>query len=295
MTSLLVLGNAGLDIGLPIPRMPRPGETLLGGARTMAPGGKGLNQAVAAARAGLVPVSLVAPLGSDAEADTVATALRQEPFAELDLPRLSEATDCSILLVLPDGENCIVTSGACAASFSPEAAARAGAKAGSWLLLQGNLSQAATAAAIGAAHAANVMFNPAPLAWDCRAQLRHCAVVVANAGEAEALTGQTGLDAANALLEAGAGLAIVTLGAAGCAWAGADGTGAFPAPAVHAIDSTGAGDAFCGTLAAYLCAGLAVPRSIAIAQHAAALTVQRAGAYLALPTAAELRHLVAAP
>lgn len=295
MSRLLVLGNAGLDIVLPVPRLPRPGETLVGGGRATAPGGKGLNQAVVAARTGLVPVCFHAPLGDDAEADRVEAALRREGFAALTLPRLPVATDLSVVVVAPDGENCVVTSGGCADAFGAaeaDAAART-LRRGEWLLLQGNLSAAATEAAVRAAAASGVrcVLNAAPPRWDVRPLLAGFAAVVANAVEARDVTGLDGPAAARALRDAGAALAVVTLGAGGCLVASGEGTRHLPAPAARAVDSTGAGDAFCGVFAAWLAAGRPWEAAAAAAQRAAALSVARPGAFVALPTAAELYGL----
>jgi len=292
MSRLLVLGNAGLDISLAVPRLPLAGETLVGGERHGAPGGKGLNQAVVAARTGRLAVVFRAPLGNDAEAAMIADRLAGEPFAALELPRQAGPSDLSVLLVAPDAENCIVTAGARAAALPAEDAARfaAACQPGEWLLLQGNLSAAATAAALRAA-GGPVMLNTAPLLWDAAPMLAYCAVVVANAVEARQITGQDGPAAAMALRAAGPALAIVTLGAAGCIAAGPDGVRRHAAPQVRAVDSSGAGDAFCGVLAAMLASGSPAAPAIAAAQQAAALTVTRPGAYAALPSAAELRSL----
>ena len=295
MSRLLVLGNAGLDLSLPVPRLPHAGETLVGGPRGSAPGGKGLNQAVVAARTGLVPVLFRAPLGDDVDANMVETLLRQEAFAVLDLPRRPGPSDLSVLLVSSDGENCIVTSGECAAGLPCEDAARfAGtAQPGDWLLLQGNLTASASMAALCAAEAAGgrTMLNTAPLSWDAGPMLPRCSVVVANAVEARQLTGSDGSAAAAALHAAGAGLAIVTLGAAGCVAAGPGGVQHHPALPVPTVDSTGAGDTFCGVLAAMLASKRGVAQAVAFAQRAAALTVGRRGAFAALPSAAELQDL----
>ena len=299
MTTLFVIGNAGMDIGLPLPRMPRLGETLIGGQRTSAPGGKGLNQAVVANRSGLVRVRFLATLGRDPEGDRVEAALRQERFATLDLPRVDQPTDCSVLLTLPDGENCIVTAGECATATTAFMAARllGRMRRGDWLLMQGNLPLETTVAAATATRAigANVILNAAPLQWDAHAILPSCTIVVANAGEAEAITGQQGAGAAEALHRAGPELAIVTLGAEGCAAAHADWLRTIPAPSTQTVDSTGAGDAFCGTLAACMAAGIPIETALTHAQRAAALTVARPGAFAALPSAAELRCLLAQP
>ena len=292
---LLVLGNAGLDISLALPRLPHPGETLVGTRRGTEPGGKGLNQAVVACRTGLVPVEFLAPLGNDEEAARVEAVLRGEHFAALHLPRPGPATDCSVLMVLPDGENCIVTAGACA-DFLPEAQAVDAIEAlppGGWLLIQGNLTSATTMAACRASRTRGVivMANTAPLPWDFKPVLPFCAVVVANAEESEALTGCTGPAAAERLRREGAGVAIVTLGAQGCIVATENDIRALPAAPVRMVDSTGAGDTFCGVLAACLAAGRALDPAIAAAQRAAALSVQRPGCFTALPSVAELAGL----
>lgn len=298
MTRLLVLGNAGLDIGLVLPRLPRAGETLVGVSRGSLPGGKGLNQAVVACRARLLPVDFLAPLGNDAEGTRVEAALGHEGFAALHLPRHDPSTDCSVLMVLPDGENSIVTVGDCAASL-PESTvvdAVAALPVGGWLLMQGNLGQEATMAACRTArsHGVNVIINTAPLPWDMRLVLPFCTIAVANAEEAEALTGLTGPAAAIGMRQAGAAIAIVTLGAQGCVVATESGVWSHPAAAVAMVDSTGAGDTFCGVLAACLAAGRALDPAIGAAQRAASLSVQRAGCFAALPDRAELVAVLAA-
>ncbi len=289
MSRVHVLGNAGMDFGLRLPRMPAPGETLVGADPHRAPGGKGLNQAVAAVRVGPA-VRFLAPLGEDPEAAEVAAILRAEPFEALDLPRLAGMTDRSVLMLAPDGENCIISMGDCADALDPAVAERfAGAAGvGEILLMQGNLSFAATYAAAMTC-AGRVMLNTVPLRWDVRPILPHCAVVVANAVEARAITG-TGHAAA--LRDAGAGLAIVTLGAAGCLVADADGERHVPAPPAKLVDTTGAGDAFCGTLAGLLALAWPTGRAIAAAQRVAARTVERRGAFAALPGAAEISRLL---
>ncbi|WP_160938399.1 PfkB family carbohydrate kinase [Teichococcus coralli] len=298
MSRLLVLGNAGIDLLCPVPHLPRPGETLVAMDQVRAPGGKGLNQAVVAARAGAA-VRFVAPVGQDGAAAELVAALGAEPLDGLALLPQDAPTDLSLLMVAADAENCILSLGA-AADALPAAAAEAEAAAlgpDDMLLVQGNLSRQATAAAMRMAvgRGARVLLNAAPLRWDMAALLPLCTLVVANAGEAEALTGQAGAEAAEALHHAGAGLALVTLGAEGCVAAGRAGTTHHAATPARAVDTTGAGDTFCGTLAACLLAGDALAPAIAAAQRAAALTVARPGAFAALPSAEELRALLAEP
>ncbi len=285
-----MLGNAGVDLVLAMPHLARPGETVVASAGTRAPGGKGLNQAVAAARAG-AHVVFRAPLGEDTGAAFVTAALAREKLAELHLPAKPFPTDQSIVMVAGDGENCIASLGACADAVTADEAAAFAVAAGpaDWLLLQGNLSQAATLAAMQAARG-RVLFNAAPLRWPAAPLLPHCAVLVVNRIEAAAIAGTADPAGAATWLHAqGCAVALVTLAADGCLWADAGGLSHQPAPPVTAVDTSGAGDTFCGVLVARLAAGDALAHAIAAAQAAASLSVTRSGAFAAIPHAAELR------
>jgi len=283
MSRVVVIGNAGLDLRLAVPRLPLPGETLIGRDSARAPGGKGLNQAVVAVRCG-VPVRFCAPLGNDAaQAAEVERRLAREGFDALLLPRAPHPTDFSLLMVLPGGENSIVSTSACSLSLDFDQAKRALAEVapGDVVLMQGNLALDTTAAILAAARraGARTIFNPAPFWPGAEELLGHCSVVIANRLEAVAL------GASIATAEA----AIVTLGADGCRLDGR----VFPAEPVAAIDTTGCGDAFCGALAAALVLGLAIDRAVGLAQKAAAITATRPGAFDALPSREELSSLFA--
>lgn len=292
---VFVLGNAGVDLSLKLAYLARPGETAVASSSVRAPGGKGLNQAVVAARAGAC-VTFCAPVGDDAEAAFVAQSMTAEPLAELHLMRKPGPTDISIVMVAADGENSIVSLCNCVDLLDEDEAARfaAGMRPADWLLLQGNLTATATLAAMRAARG-HVMLNAAPLRWPVTPMLPFCAVAVVNSGEAESITGVADPEAAAShLLRQGCLAAVVTLGARGCVWASAGGLGRLPAPVVQAVDTTGAGDTFCGVLAARLASGLHLAAAITAAQSAAALCVARHGAYAALPTMAELERIGAA-
>lgn len=288
MNAVRVLGNAGLDLRIELPRLPLPGETLLGANSSRAPGGKALNQAVVAARAG-APTYLLAPLGDDALGTEIAAALAAEPLAGLALPRLPHPTDYSVLMVLPGGENSITGAGPCAAALPADTAARfaGAAEPGDLVLLQGNFTADATLAALQAAttRGARTLFNPSPLWWPARPLLAHCHIVIANRGEAEALAGAANPTALRAL---GPHIAIVTLGAEGCLVDDGTTPRHHPAPHIAATDTTGCGDTFCGMLATRLAQGHSLDDAVTAAQHAAALTATRAGAFAALPMAWEL-------
>lgn len=299
---IFVLGNAGVDIGLALPRVPRAGESLLGTWAGRAPGGKGLNQAVVAARAGAA-VWFHAAVGRDADGDFVRSVLADEPFAGLALvatAATAEApaavTDFSWLLVMPDGENIVVGAGPCAAGFSAAAAVDALGMlgAGDLLVMQGNLPLEATLAALELARArgAMTMFNPAPLWWDTRGVMVLCDVVVANRGEAETITSAADPFAGiGALAALGVRHPVITLGAEGCLVLHDGAVRHLPAPVVDAVDTTGCGDTFCGVLAALLVRGVSVVDAAGVAQRAAGMTAARPGAFAALPEVAALRGL----
>jgi ribokinase len=284
---VVVVGNAGLDLCLAVPRLPLLGETLIGSAGTRAPGGKGLNQAVVAARCG-AEVRFCAPLGNDpAEADEVERHLASEGFAELILPRLPHATDFSLLMVLPQGENSIVSTSACSLALSRAQAEPALKDLGKRdvVLLQGNLSLDTTAFILATAQreGATSLFNPAPFWPGAERLVRQCSLVIANAVEAQSL-GESIHDAKAAL---------VTLGADGCLLIERKERRAFPAEIISAIDTTGCGDTFCGMLAAALARDFTIEQAIGAAQKAAALTATRPGAFQALPSRAELGAILA--
>jgi ribokinase len=286
---VFVLGNAMLDETVRLPALPARGETVVADGVAVAPGGKGLNQAVAAARAGAA-VRFRAALGADPAAARVMAALRDETGLVADWLHKALPTDRSIILVDAAGENCIVSLCGCADVLTEAEAAdfAAAAGPGDLLLMQGNLGAAATRAAV-AASAAPVLLNAAPVRWPVAAVLPGCAALVVNAVEAARLAGtREPAAAAMRLLAGGAAAVIVTLGAAGCLLATEGVVTAHPTRPVRAVDSAGAGDAFCGVLAAARLAGCAWPAAIAHAQAAAALTVQRPGCFAALPRRAEI-------
>jgi len=286
MVHVVVIGNAGLDLRLEVPRLPLAGETLIGNAGTRAPGGKGLNQAVVAARCG-VPVQFCAPLGNDdAEASEVEKHLSCEGLAKLLLPRLPYATDFSLLMVLPNGENSIVSTSACSLALTAaqaEPLLRDLGK-GDVVLMQGNLSLETTAALLTIARQQKAMtiFNPAPFWPGAEKLVGQCSLVIANRIEAESLG--PSIDTAPA--------AIVTLGADGCVLLKRQQQRSFPAETVTAVDTTGCGDTFCGVTAAALAKGFTTDQAIEVAQKAAALTATRRGAFQALPSREELAILL---
>src|SRR5476649_2406417 len=252
MGRVVVIGNAGLDLGLAVPHLPRPGETLVGTPSPRVPGGKGLNQAVMAARYG-AHVTFCAPLGNDeSEAAEIERHLSAEGFDALILPRLPYPTDFSLLMVLPNGENSIVSTSACSLALTFEQARPAlrDLTKEDVVLVQGNLSLETTSAILAAAPRS--IFNPAPFWPGAEKLVGQSSIVIANTVEADALG--LALDEVET--------AIVTSGAEGCRLGGRS----FPAEKIAAIDTTGCGDTFCGVIAAALAQGATLEKAIGMAQ-----------------------------
>jgi ribokinase len=294
MSRVFVLGNATVDIILDVARLPAPGETLLAGGLLRCAGGKGLNQAVAAARAA-APTTLVAPVGEDADAALLRATLTPEGGLDVRWRTVAQPTDVSTIWVAASGENAIVSSAACARALHPGDVADllGDLESADVLLVQGNLTAATTLAAMlhGRDNGARVVLNTAPIAWDMSEALALADIVVANEPEASALTGRTGEAAVRALLAAGPASAVLTLGARGALLASDRGVAAIPAPMVAAIDTAGAGDVMVGTLAAEVAARREILDAVALAVSAASLSVSRRGTSPSFPTPSEIDAL----
>lgn len=330
--SVVVVGSANLDTVYRLGAIPAPGETVLALESDAVPGGKGNNQAVAAARAG-ASVSFVVALGSDAAGDALAAAA-EDARIDLHARRVAEPTGTAVIMVDRRGENAIVVdSGAnrTLTTLNPEEARLvAGADV---LLLQLETPMAGVECAAAAASAATtVILNAAPAGAPTPALLDRVDVLIVNEHEAALIAADLAADQ-NAAVAGGdaageasyrglaAGLAtrgfavIVTLGSQGAlvAVAGEEPVHV-PGIPVTAIDTTGAGDTFCGALAAALDAGPSgapgasedaaeragarglaeLVRAAEFATAAAALSVQRAGAVPSIPTLKEIDDFRAA-
>lgn len=281
--TVLVVGNAVVDRIYKVARLPAPGETLLAGTADRQFGGKGLNQAIAAARSG-ADVRLLAAVGNDPDGDAIAAYVANEPL-DAELVRLPGGSDESLILVTEDGENVIVSTAACAQALPSVLARRSIASLvpGDLLLVQGNLAEATTRDVLREAGRRGLrrIANPSPLAHDWDELLAEVDLVVTNAVEA----GQ--LDTSRA------GAVVITAGASGATLLEAGSTVRIEAPVVAASDTTGAGDVLCGVLAAMHDRGMPLAEALTVAVRAASLKVSRAGTSAGLPTARELREIVA--
>lgn len=292
-----MLGSANADLVLRVAGIPAPGETVLATGTSRSPGGKGLNQAVAAARHG-ARTAFVGAVGDDEDGRMLRAVLTEDGI-QAHLRESTEATGLAVVLVEDSGENAIVVaSGANAAVGRPTPAELAVVTAGRVLLIQLELPVPAVLAAAEAAHAAGVrvVLNAAP-ARRLPVELLGCLdVLVVNEHEARVVagTGEAPLDAAVDALLATVPQVVVTLGAAGCLYRGRGGVEVrLAAPAVEAVDTTGAGDTFVGVLVAALADAVPVSEALRLAVVAGSLCVQRRGAVPAIPRRAEVLEALA--
>ncbi len=299
--SIIVIGSSNTDLIVRAVNLPAAGETVLGGDLTTAPGGKGANQAVAAARLG-APVTFVARLGQDMFGQQAAAGLAAEG---LDLTYLlrDEAAPSGVALIVVDaaGQNLIAVAPGANGRLTPAdvAAAQPALAAARVMLLQLEIPLATVLAAARAGRAAGliVILNPAPaqpLPPELYPLLDY---LTPNEHEAAALTGQADpAAAAQVLLQWGVRAVVITLGAEGALVATGPGAGErVPGFSVTAVDTTAAGDAFNGGLAVALAQGAALPTAVRYAHAVAALSVTRPGAQPSLPTAAEVAAFLSRP
>ena len=298
-----VIGSANLDLVVPVPRIPAPGETVLAAADAVRhPGGKGLNQAVAAARAG-ARTAFVGAVGSDRAGSLLLQALREAGVATEAVER-HEGRDSGAahITVRPDGENAIVVvAGANGGWSALGPAARTAVEDGTVLLaqLEVDLAAVASASSLARGRGRTVVLNAAPVPADREAVLALLDLVdvlVVNRGEAAALARLDDPEAAARSLADRGRDVVVTLGREGALLVARDGsTRRVGAPGVPAVDTTGAGDAFAGTLAAATALGADLPVALRRACAAGALAVQVAGAVPSLPRRDEVDALLARP
>lgn len=295
---VVVVGSLNMDLVARAPRLPVPGETLLGSAFTTVPGGKGANQAVAAARLG-ARTAMLGCTGDDAFGAELRAVLARDGI-DVTAVRTAPGASSGVALIVVDegGHNGIVVVPGANALLAPAdvdrhepllASARIVA-----LQLETPLATVAHAAARARALGKVVVLNPAP-AQPLPPGLLACAdYLVPNEVEAAMLAGfavdspERAAEAGRCLRARGARRVLVTLGARGVVAVSDDGTEHFPAPPAVAVDSTAAGDTFIGGFCAALVADRPLHEAIGFAQAAAALSVTRPGAQSSIPRRDEI-------
>jgi ribokinase len=299
---ILVIGSLNMDLVARCDTLPAAGQTIVGRDFFTAAGGKGANQAVAAAKLG-ARVRMAGCVGRDDFGKTLIAGLRAAGVDADDVMTVDRPTGTALITVDGAGGNTIVV--VPGANNASDAAlvecALARAEAPGILLLQHEMPPAANVRAAQLARDAGwfVTLNPAPARPIEPELMTLIDIVIPNAGEAAAITGQPVASRADAraaagtLLARGARAAIVTLGGDGAVCCDGNGAWYCPAAPVTALDTTAAGDAYIGALAAALAEGRELVPSLGFAAAAAALAVTRLGAQPSLPSSAELDAFIA--
>lgn len=292
---IVVLGSINLDLVATVERLPRPGETVPGSSFVSNPGGKGANQAVAAARAG-AEVRMIGAVGRDPFADQALAGLVSAGVDLAGVRAAAAATGTALILVDARGENVIaVVPGANGTVLKGDLAA-ADLQPGDVLVLQQEIPVETVSAALDHARAvgARTVLNTAPFLAETAGLLQRADIVVANETEFDLYAKVLSLsrddrDARMRSLAATTGCTIVlTLGAEGAVAVGPTGRVAAPALALDPVDTVGAGDTFCGYLAAGLAQGLDLHAALIRAAAAGSLACLKPGAQTAIPTAVEV-------
>lgn len=291
VSDLLVVGSANLDVSVPVQHLPVPGETVLGGDALWSPGGKGANQAVAAARLGR-SVAFVGCVGDDAAGQQLLAALDADGVVFAGRVIKGVPTGLAMIAVSEDGENSITVSpGTNARLQAVDVADAIAAVQPSVVLAQFEVPLAALAAA--GTHG-RLIVNPAPAAGpspELSAVLDAASIVVPNQGELAQLLGVPTANSHDELVDQARALpaetVVITLGAAGALIVDGPDVLMVPSIAVDAVDTTAAGDAFCGGLADGIADGRSIADAAQWAARVAAVAVTRRGAQNSLGTRAE--------
>jgi ribokinase len=295
---IVVVGSCNTDMVIRADRLPGPGETILGGTFLMNPGGKGANQAVAAARMG-GDVILIAKTGNDLFGRQSLELFSREKldtgyvFSDPEQP-----SGVALITVDAQGENCIVVaSGAngCLVRGDIDRAAEAIRGCG-LVLMQLEIPVDTVEYVAQLAHAAGipVILNPAPAQTLPDSLLKNLFMIIPNRGEAEVLSGvsitgrESAMKAAEILRSKGVDNVVITLGSEGALILESGDFKFVDAHRVEAVDTTAAGDTFCGTFAVGLSEGKSIEASVRLAVSAAAIAVTRMGAQSSIPYRAEV-------
>ncbi|MGA5485705.1 MULTISPECIES: ribokinase [Pseudomonas] len=297
--NVVVIGSLNMDLVTRAPRLPRGGETLIGHSFATVSGGKGANQAVAAARLG-AKVAMIGCVGNDDYGVRLRDALLAEHIDCEAVSVVEDSSGVALIVVDDNSQNAIVIVAGANGAMTPAVVDRFDAvlQVADVVICQLEIPDATVGHALKRARelGKTVILNPAPasrpLPADWFAAIDY---LIPNESEAAALSGlavdslQSAETAATQLIAMGAGKVIVTLGAQGSLFANGNGFEHFPAPTVKAVDTTAAGDTFVGGFAAALADGKTEAEAIRYGQIAAALSVTRAGAQPSIPTMSEVQ------
>jgi len=301
MPAITVAGSLNMDLCVETPRVPAMGETILGGGFFTSPGGKGANQAVAAAKLG-AEVTMLGRTGGDAFGAQLIDNLRANGVNTEHIRVTYEAPTGVAVILLHDSDNCIIVDPGANALLSPEDIEEAERIiAGSDMLvlqLEIPLATARRAMELARAHGVRVLLDPAPAQRLPADFLALTDIVKPNESECEILTDlpcgslEEVEQAARAMAKMGVPRVVVTLGGKGVICCDGNRMYSRPAWPVHAVDTTAAGDSFTGALAVSLAGGVEFGEAVDFAQTVAALTVTRRGAQESLPDLEEVKNFL---
>ncbi len=299
--SIVVMGSINIDHVLGMPRFPVPGETIIATDYKVVLGGKGANQAVAAARFG-ADVKMIAAVGCDTEAKRIKQLLSQDGIEVTSIVEVDEQTGCAMVYVNAEGQNQIVIYPGANHQVTPNIIEQNSmhiAKADALLVqLETPVASVECALKIAQQHKVMTVLNPAPAHSLTDQMLAMVDCLTPNETEAEALTGikigtsSDALKAANVLHDKGIKNVLITLGEKG-AWVSENGKSALiEGFKVQSIDTTAAGDTFNGVFLTALLSGEALQQAVRFAHAAAAITVTRHGAHPAIPWRSEVSQFL---
>jgi ribokinase len=302
---IVVVGSCNTDMVIKAARLPVPGETILGGTFLMNPGGKGANQAVAAARMG-GSVTFISKTGNDVFGKQSVMLYNAENirtdyiFSDPKLP-----SGVALITVDSYGENCIVVASGANASLNPSDInkARAEIESGDLVLMQLEIPIETVEYVADMANnkGIKVILNPAPAQALSDQLLKNLYIIIPNKSEAEILSGikvsdfETARQAADIISAKGVDIVVITLGSQGALIKEHEEDHFVEAYKVDTVDTTAAGDTFCGTVCVGLAEGRSILESVQMAARAAALTVTRMGAQGSIPYRSELSSLDTEP
>jgi ribokinase len=299
MPDILVIGSLNADLVVRAPRFPTPGETISGQDLSIIPGGKGANQAVAAARQG-ASVAMVGRVGDDSFGPTLMENLQDNQVDTTYIQTDESATGTATIIVDSSGQNSIVLSPGANGKVTPADVDSVSFQDADMLLLQLEipLETVVHAASVARQNGLRVILNPAPARQLPDSLLADVDILVPNESELQLLSGQPVTDTASAesaagvLLAKGVKTVIVTLGSNGALLVTAENEIHIPTFQVEVVDTTAAGDAFIGGLATALLKGVPLEEAVRYGNASGALAATKFGAQPSLPTRDEVEQLL---
>lgn len=291
MNRIFVLGSVNMDMVMQAGRMPLEGETISGTGFLLNAGGKGANQAVAVRKSG-GSLKFCAGVGDDVFGEQLVNTLREYKVDTENVRTIAGTNSGLAQITVVNGDNRIILYGGANESLDAEAAEKflAEAAKGDIFLTQLEIAPAVVLASLKTAkeRGMQTILNPAPAQNFRSEMLNFTDIIIPNEAEARCISGKEEVEEAARILSEVVREVIVTIGEKGCIYSCGNSLEAFPCPRVKVVDTTAAGDTFCGAFAARLSRGYSVKEAIGYAQKAASLAVTKSGALQSIPSESEV-------